>query len=40
VGLGLLLAAIFWIARRRLNKARFADWESEWRQIGPHWTTH
>lgn len=40
VGLGLLLAAIFWIARRRLNKARFADWESEWRQIGPQWTTH
>ena len=40
VGLGLLLSAIFWIARRRLNKARFADWESEWRQIGPHWTTH
>ena len=40
VGLGVLLAAIFWIVRRRLNKARFADWESEWRQIGPQWTTH
>ena len=40
VGLGFLLAAIFWIVRCRLNKARFADWESEWRQIGPQWTTH
>ena len=40
VGLGVLLAAIFWIVRGRLNRARFADWESEWRQIGPQWTTH
>jgi len=40
VGLGILLAAIFWIVRRRLNKTRFADWESEWRQIGPQWTAH
>ena len=40
VGLGCLLAGIFWIVRVRLNRARFANWESEWRQIGPQWTTH
>lgn len=39
VGFGVLLAGIFWIYRRRLNKTRISDWETEWRRIGPHWTT-
>jgi len=40
VGFGFLLGTILLAARRRLNKARFAAWEAEWRQVGPQWTTH
>jgi hypothetical protein len=30
-----LLAGLHW----RFNRRRYALWDSEWRQIGPHWTT-
>lgn len=35
--IGLLCLACA-IVRRYLDRGRFADWEAEWREIGPRWT--
>lgn len=36
--LALLLWAAVAVARWRLNRRRFADWDVEWRNYGPQWT--
>ena len=40
LGLGALLAGAACVVHSLLNRRRIADWEAEWRQIGPQWTRH
>lgn len=40
LGLGVLLACAVGIVHSLLNRRRIADWDTEWRQIGPQWTRH
>jgi hypothetical protein len=35
---GLLLWLTYLAVRIRLNRCRLADWDAEWRQIGPRWS--
>jgi len=37
--LGFVITGAGLAVRRVLHKRRMATWETEWRTIGPHWTT-
>jgi len=38
--LAALLAGLWWLARRALNRRRLRDWEIEWLTVGPLWSRH
>lgn len=40
VALAMLLSAAVSLVRALLNRRRIADWDTEWRHIGPQWTSH
>ena len=36
----IVLAGLFALLRHQLDRRRWAEWDDEWRTIGPHWTKY